>query len=240
MNTLEKRIHIRLNELGINQAECIARLDKLFKARGVRPVSQVAVSKVFRGETKQPKFGDLLAKALDCNYDWLMYGRGEKVSGIDSESIDDFHAQQTDTDSDYVTINQYKDVRGAMGKGAYLLDDEGEVIDLRVSKRWADTKLPANSGTKNLKVITGIGDSMKGLYNSGDPLIVDTGVKSIDADGVYFFRLDDEGYVKRLQKTKKGIIVISQNSDYRDWVIDWNDDIEVFGRVVKVWEGKDL
>lgn len=141
---------------------------------------------------------------------------------------------------DYITIQQYTDVRGAMGKGAYLLETEGEVIDWRVSPEWANNQLPANTGIENLRIITGLGDSMKGLYNSGDPLIVDTGIKSVDFDAVYFFRVGDEGYVKRLQKTPGGILVISQNTDYRDWAISPEMDLEVFGRVLKVWEGKDL
>lgn len=147
---------------------------------------------------------------------------------------------QEEENSKYITIKQYTDVRGAMGKGAYLLDTEGEVIDWRVTPDWARTKLPANTGIENLKIITGLGDSMKGLYNSGDPLIVDTGINAIDFDAVYFFRVDDEGYVKRLQKTPSGIIVISKNTDYRDWLITKDMDLEIFGRVLKVWEGKDL
>lgn len=142
--------------------------------------------------------------------------------------------------SNFITIKQYSDVRGAMGKGAYLLDTEGEIVDWRVTTQWANNQLPANTGIENLRIITGLGDSMKGLYNSGDPLIIDTGIKSVDYDAVYFFRVGDEGYVKRLQKTPKGILVISQNSDYRDWTIEKDMDLEIFGRVLKVWEGKDL
>lgn len=156
--------------------------------------------------------------------------------------IDEQHQYRNvaEPDNDYITIQQYTDVRGAMGKGAYLLDTEGEVIDWRVSPEWANSHLPANTGIDNLRIITGLGDSMKGLYNSGDPLIVDTGIKSVDFDAVYFFRVGDEGYVKRLQKTPAGILVISQNTDYRDWTITKDMDLEVFGRVLKVWEGKDL
>ena len=144
-------------------------------------------------------------------------------------------------DNDYITIQQYTDVRGAMGKGAYLqLEEVGEVVDWRVTPEWANKQLPSNTGIDNLRIITGLGDSMKGLYNSGDPLIVDTGIRSVDYDAVYFFRVGDEGYVKRLQKTPRGILVISQNTDYRDWTIEPDMDLEVFGRVLKVWEGKDL
>lgn len=141
----------------------------------------------------------------------------------------------------YVTIQQYKDVRGAMGKGAYLLDVEGEVVDWRVTPQWVNSNLPANTGVKNLRIITGLGDSMKGMFNSGDPLVVDTGIRSVDFDAVYFFRVGGEGFVKLLQRVPgEGIRVKSKNPDYDTWVIREDMDLEVFGRVLKVWEGKDL
>lgn len=146
-----------------------------------------------------------------------------------------------DDEPDLITIEQYKDVRGAMGRGAYLLDTEGEVVDWRVTPQWVNSNLPANTGVKNLRIITGLGNSMKGLYNSGDPLIIDTGIKSVDFDAVYFFRVGDEGFVKLLQRVPgEGIRVKSLNPDYDTWTIRDDMDLEVFGRVLKVWEGKDL
>lgn len=142
---------------------------------------------------------------------------------------------------DYITIKQYTDVRGAMGRGTYLLDTEGEVVDWRVTPQWVNSNLPANTGINNLRIITGLGDSMKGLFNSGDPLIVDTGIKTVDFDAVYFFRVGDEGFVKLLQRVPgEGIRVKSKNPDYDTWVIREDMDLEVFGRVLKVWEGKEL
>lgn len=164
---------------------------------------------------------------------------------LDIDELNDYQnvaeVQKATDDSVYITIQQYTDVRGAMGKGAYLLDTEGEVIDWRVSPEWANSHLPANTGIDNLRIITGLGDSMKGLYNSGDPLIVDTGIKTVDFDAVYFFRVGDEGFVKLLQRVPgEGIRVKSKNPDYDTWVIREDMDLEVFGRVLKVWEGKDL
>lgn len=52
---------------------------------------------------------------------------------------------------------------------------------------------------------------------------------------MYFFRFENEGYVKRLQRIGRSILVISDNSNYRDWQITPEDDFEVFGRVVKAW-----
>lgn len=203
-----------------------------------------------KSSTRVPEdFALAMAKAFDFSVEKISPRFAEKLgrfnielknSGKKKFSFDKSNLKEIEEKTDYITIQQYTDVRGAMGKGAYLLDTEGEVIDWRVSPEWANSHLPANTGIDNLRIITGLGDSMKGLYNSGDPLIVDTGIKSVDFDAVYFFRVGDEGYVKRLQKTPAGILVISQNTDYRDWTITKDMDLEVFGRVLKVWEGKDL
>jgi phage repressor protein C with HTH and peptisase S24 domain len=81
---------------------------------------------------------------------------------------------------------------------------------------------------------------MRGMYNSGDPLIVDKGVTTVEFDGVYFFRVGDEGFIKRLQRVPgQGLIAISENKAYRDWTIDGKMDFEVFGRVLRAWHSED-
>lgn len=93
----------------------------------------------------------------------------------------------------------------------------------------------------NLAIVTGFGDSMRGMFNPGDPLLVDRGVTSVDADAVYFFRVGEEGFIKRLQRIPgEGIRVKSVNPDYDTWTIKPDMDFEVFARVVKVWCGTDF
>jgi len=76
---------------------------------------------------------------------------------------------------------------------------------------------------------------------SRDPLIVDASVKTVDYDGVYFFRVGDEGFIKRLQRIPgKGLLAISENRAYKEWVIDKTMDFEVFGRVLKVWRSEEF
>lgn len=140
-----------------------------------------------------------------------------------------------------IVITQYKEAIASMGVGNYVDGPLGEVINWRVTPDWVRNHVPANTGYQNLRIITGRGDSMQGMFNCGDPLIVDSGVTQMDYDGVYFFRVDDKGFVKRLQSVPgKGIRVISKNQDYPDWYITKDMDVQIYGRVLKVWEGKDL
>lgn len=141
--------------------------------------------------------------------------------------------------SNLVEIMQYNDHGGAMGNGLLLKDQPGQITSWQVTREWAERNLPPNTGMQNLCIVTGFGDSMKGMYNSGDPLIVDTGVRACEYDGVYFFRVGNEGFIKRLQRIPgQGILVISKNTEYRDWVITEDMDFEVFGRVLRVWKGE--
>jgi hypothetical protein len=139
-----------------------------------------------------------------------------------------------------VLINQF-DTGGSMGGGVVLHDQPGVIHSWQVSKVWVEKNVKSYTSIDNLAVVTGFGDSMKGLFNPGDPLIIDTGIKTVEVDGAYFFRVGEKGFIKRLQYIPgQGILVISENSIYRDWTITEDMDFEVFGRVLKVWHSCDL
>jgi phage repressor protein C with HTH and peptisase S24 domain len=79
------------------------------------------------------------------------------------------------------------------------------------------------------------------MYNPGDPLLGDRGVTNVDFDGIYFFRIGNEGFVKRLQRIPGvGLRAISENKAYESWDIKEGMDFQVFARVVKVWKGEDF
>jgi phage repressor protein C with HTH and peptisase S24 domain len=137
-----------------------------------------------------------------------------------------------------VIISQF-DAAGAMGNGLVLQDRAGIIGGWNVSREWLKLNVPYCSSISNLAIVTGFGDSMKGMFNPGDPLLIDTGIKSLDSDGVYFFRVGNEGFIKRLQRIPgDGVLVASSNKEYRDWFIKPEMDFEIFGRVIKAWEGK--
>lgn len=96
----------------------------------------------------------------------------------------------------------------------------------------------------NLCIVNGFGDSMFDIYIPGDPLLVDKGVTSCDFDGVYFFRVGDEGYIKQLQRipTEDGMIVRAKslNPTYDPFDITGKMDFEVFGKVLTVWRSEQV
>lgn len=148
------------------------------------------------------------------------------------------HMSQSDDDD--LVIDQF-DTGGKMGDGLVLRDQPGVIRGWRVSPEWVQKNVKQYSAARNLCIVTGFGDSMRPMFNPGDPLLVDRGVSSMDFDGVYFFRVDGEGFVKRLQRVPgQGIIAISENKAYRDWTITRDMSFEVFGRVLKVWRGEEF
>ncbi len=131
-----------------------------------------------------------------------------------------------------------------MGDGVELRDQPGIIESWRVSSEWLHKNVPAYTMKENLCIVTGFGDSMRPLFNPGDPLIVDRGVHAVDFDAIYFFRVGTQGYIKRLQTipTEDGLIVRakSENGKYDSWDITEKMDFEVFGRVLKVWCSHDF
>src|SRR5574340_161187 len=138
-------------------------------------------------------------------------------------------------DKSEIYLEQF-DTGGAMGHGVLLRDQPGVIKSWHVSQEWLNRNVRFHSGAQNLRIVTGFGDSMKPTFNPGDPLIVDTGFRTVDVETVYFFRVGDEGFIKRLQRIPgEGIRVISDNKKYESWTIRPDMDFEVFGRVLKVW-----
>lgn len=157
-----------------------------------------------------------------------------------SDTVSVSSEPQNLADENDVVIRQY-DTGGAMGGGLVLQDQPGVIKEWRVSDDWLRLNVHRVTSPKNLAIVTGFGDSMRGMFNPGDPLLVDTGVNKVDSDAVYFFRVENDGFVKRLQRIPgEGILVISENKAYRDWTIKPGVDFQVFAKVVKVWKGEDF
>lgn len=186
--------------------------------------NQPTIYRILSGETKNPRLHIV-----------------KKIESFFNEEFLNAEAMSTTTSTSDIVINQYHDIRGAMGNGLVLRGESGQITGWKVTPDWLHKNVPTNTGNKNLAIVTGYGDSMRGMFNSGDPLLVDAGVKNLEDDGVYFFRVGDEGFIKTLQRIPgEGIRVISENKKYETWTITKDMDFEVFGRVLKVWKSEEF
>jgi phage repressor protein C with HTH and peptisase S24 domain len=212
---------------------------RIFKAElaAIAKVSRASVTNWFKdengigGANARP-----LAEFLGVNPIWLESGQGHPSDGI--VNIKEILHNKSRANDGAFELPLFRDVIGSMGKGVVLRDQPGQITTMRVTEEWLQKNVPRHSGKDNLCVITGFGDSMLGMFNSGDPLLVDAGVRSCDHDGVYFFKVGLEGFVKRLQRIPgQGIRVISENKKYESWTITEDMDFHVMAKVIKVWQG---
>lgn len=245
MTTLSERMKEALDEAGVSPAD-------LARACQVKPPS---VSNWLSGETKSLKASTAIRASdfLGVNQLWLTEGRGPKRPADETLGKDSSATTPTSIGAmtlatahspivgNNVVVIRHYDTGGAMGDGGVILRDQPGLIESwTVTPEWIQKNIKNCSAAANLCVVTGFGDSMRPLYEPGDPLIVDTGVKQVDFDGIYFFRVGNEGFIKRLQRIPgEGLVAISENKAYREWTIRDGMDFEVFGRIVKAWRSED-
>ncbi|AFU45441.1 phage repressor [Acidovorax sp. KKS102] len=145
-----------------------------------------------------------------------------------------------------LVITQFASGGGMDSTGRLLLDDQPGIIrSWKVSHEWLRLNVPHHTGVRNLCIVTGFGPSMRPMFNPGDPLLVDTGVKVINHEGVYFFRVGDEGFIKIIQRVPEfdgpgfALRIISKNPDYPPYDISpKNPHFEVLGKVLTVWRSE--
>lgn len=134
------------------------------------------------------------------------------------------------------------DVVGSMGAGAMVPEHEEMVEKITVTGAWLRRNVTATT-PGNLQLITGYGDSMDGTFSDGDVLLVDRGITEIKMDAVYVLSLNDELYIKRLQRRPDGsVLMISDNKKYEPYLIQNGEraKFQVLGRVVLAWNAQKM
>jgi len=222
---------------------------------GVKPAS---VSNWFGNPEKVATISRENAEKLIAHYKlkvaaaWLAEGKPPKQPsdigpGTDTTSAPAPHAAPSpDGGEPDLIITQYDETGGSMGHGFNLTDNPpGHIRSWRVTNEWLRLNVPVHTGVKNLAIVTGFGPSMKPMFNPGDPLLVDTGVKVVDHEGVYFFRVGDEGFIKLIQRVPEfdgpgvRLRVISKNPDFPPYDLSpKNPHFEVLGKVLTVWRSE--
>ena len=237
MTTFGQRVREARKEAKLTQPQ-------LAKAAGL---SQTTISDIERGRNSGSSEVTSLARALNVTPEWLAEGRLPKriisIVGETEPLVPQFSAEITllKKADDYCEIPQF-DTGGAMGGGLVLQDQPGVIQSWKVSPEWLRKNVKGYNSAKSLCIVTGFGDSMRPLFNPGDPLLVDISVNTVDFDSIYFFRVGNEGFIKRLQRIPgEGLRVLSANRDnYEPWTVRPDMDFEVFGRVLKVWRSEDF
>lgn len=130
---------------------------------------------------------------------------------------------------------QKLDLSLSMGPGT-LIDDwvEAEPISFDLAFVRLFTRTPAD----RLKLVTGIGDSMRPTLQWGDLIMIDTTDRQLARqDGIYWINLYGAAGVKRLRAVGPGrVLVKSDNPDVEDQEVA-AEDLRIEGRAVWVVRG---
>ncbi|EMM2471152.1 MULTISPECIES: XRE family transcriptional regulator [Klebsiella] len=219
MKTFAERLNAAMIATGVSQGQLAEMVG----------VSQPAIQKMTSGKTNGSRKMVELAYALGVRPEWLSSGQGAmREDGQQPQS------QLTKTgDSDVFRLDVL-DLTVSAGPGII----NQEFVEILHSVEYAPAEarhMFDGRKAENIRIINVRGDSMSGTIEPGDLLFVDISVKSFDGDGIYAFLYDDTAHVKRLQKMKDKLLVISDNKIYTPWDPIEKDEMNrvfVFGKVI--------
>ncbi len=142
---------------------------------------------------------------------------------------------------DVIHVNVF-DAAPNMGHGSIRPPHEA-IGEIELSREWVRHHLSISS-PGNLALLTAYGDSMQPTFADGDMLLVDRGVTGITLDAVSVLAINDELYVKRIQRRiTDGAVVIKSDNPFYDPVVLTNGErqsLSVLGHVVWAWNGRKL
>ncbi|MFU0912845.1 XRE family transcriptional regulator [Kluyvera intermedia] len=126
------------------------------------------------------------------------------------------------------------DVSASAGSGHIQGSDIIDVIHAIEYSNEQALSMFGGRASSGVKVINVRGDSMSPTIEPGDLLFVDVSINEFDGDGIYTFGFDGKIYVKRLQMIPDQLLVISDNSKYREWSINKENEYRfyIYGKVL--------
>jgi len=186
-------------------------------------------------EDGAPAFDSLakLAYGNGASLDWIATGQGSMRPGSTTLAAQPQDETETETDDAYAFIPLY-DARCSAGHGAW--NERAKVLTNLAFTRYSLRKKGLNPA--NLACLRNDGDSMVGLINDDDTVMIDLSRDSLEGEAVYVILLDDHLYAKRLQRQFDGsVLIISHNKDYHPMTVPKERlaELQIVGRAV--WAG---
>lgn len=180
-----------------------------------------------------------IAKVLGVRAEWLASGEGPMLP---SEQYSVEHLADTN-ENDLTTNDSYTvdlmDIEYSCGPGSYNSDFPDIIRSISLEPDFA-LSLFGGRPASSMKAINAQGDSMQGTIDPEDLVFIDVTVKRFEGDGVYAFTFGGSSHIKRLQKIKNYLIVLSDNPAYKEWKIDESEEEQLFidGKVIVSWPMK--
>lgn len=177
-----------------------------------------------------------ISEATGASLEWLATGRGPKykrdaILALQNASV------QSEAQKELVEIPRY-DAKVSAGNGHFT---ETAQILSRIPFTPEFFSKNLQRAPKDMIIVDAKGDSMLPTMEDRDLVMIDTSTAQEPLSaGIYAFSYDGALFVKRLQRLHNGILVSSDNKDYREFTIASSemDQFKLIGRVV--WIGRML
>lgn len=121
----------------------------------------------------------------------------------------------------------------SMGRGNEHQDEDVMTGELTLSPNFITQQIKP-SRREALAFLTGYGDSMSPTIESGDVVLVDTGARTTDVNGVFVLSAHNRIFIKRLSQRIDGSIEISSDNPGHKTIeiLDGSHQVDILGRVV--------
>ncbi len=182
-------------------------------------LSNDAIRNIFNGKSASPRIKTILSLSNILNMDpvYLISGRNQMVS-----------------DTQFAMVKRL-DIKASAGLGNYI-DTETLIDRFAFNRNWLKRE---GLHSDQLSIVTVDGDSMEPILKIGDLVLVNHAEKEIITGKIYVFRVEDELFIKTLQKLpNRRILVSSENKRYESYQISSEDftgreeNFEIIGRVI--------
>lgn len=181
-----------------------------------------------------------LASFLNTSVEWLLTGSDANLATTVVSTVSEA-GTALDVQGNAVDLNEFVfvpryNVAAAAGYGAWN-DDESPMFTVSFRRYWVVNHLKTDPS--QLSVISVIGDSMEGILNDKDLILINHQDRD-PREGIYVLRIDGQLLVKRVQRLPASQLrVTSTNPAYEPFTIDLMnipDDFDIVGKVV--WYGR--
>jgi hypothetical protein len=196
-------------------------------------------------DRKPRELGERIARRLESACDrpdgWMDEPQAARGRASRGAAVVAVPAASAAPGPDEIWIPRHDGVYPRMGAGDGAMLDGNEVVTMvKASTTGLRQRLgpTPHTGMANLRLVTAHGDSMRGTFEEGDLLLVDTGVNEVRGDGVYVLRGPDALLIKRVQKRGDGSwLLLSDNPLYPPDPVprEAREQYRVLGRVLLAW-----
>ncbi|MGE9658164.1 LexA family transcriptional regulator [Snodgrassella alvi] len=200
-----------------------------------------------------------IADVAQVNLLWLATGKGPKFNYDSANNYKDFYTKLSDplsmnTETDLGESSpDYADRSNEICAGDYTFipvcslqntnntntPDNKALCTIAFNRNWLENYL--NVDPQKLSTFIVKDDSMAGVFNDGDHVLINHGKKE-GGDGLYVLRIGKNILVKRTQlKPNNQLLVTSANKEYEAFIVDLahvDENFEIIGKVE--WFGRKI